>query len=68
MDINKIGLVDCELMGAGIAQVAAQTGYDTIVRELNEELLEKRLGRISDFLDKGVAKKKLTQAKRGFVD
>jgi len=44
--------------------VAAQAGYETIVRELNEELLEKGLGRISAFLDKGVAKKKLTQAKR----
>jgi enoyl-CoA hydratase/3-hydroxyacyl-CoA dehydrogenase len=51
-------------MGAGIAQVAAQAGYETIVRELNDELLEKGLDRISAFLDKGVAKKKLTQAKR----
>jgi enoyl-CoA hydratase/3-hydroxyacyl-CoA dehydrogenase len=51
-------------MGAGIAQVAAQAGYQTIVREMNEELLEKGLGRISAFLDKGVAKKKLSQAKR----
>jgi enoyl-CoA hydratase/3-hydroxyacyl-CoA dehydrogenase len=51
-------------MGAGIAQVAAQAGYETIVRELNEEFLEKGLGRISAFLDKGVARKKMTQAKR----
>jgi len=55
-------------MGAGIAQVVAQAGYDTIVRELNEDLLEKGLGRISAFLDKGVAKKKLTQTRRSFVD
>lgn len=55
-------------MGAGIARVVAQAGYDTVVRELNEELLGKGLGRISAFLDKGVAKRKLTQAKRGFVD
>jgi len=64
MDIRKVGVVGCGLMGAGIAQVAAQAGYETIVRELNEELLEKGLGRISAFLDKGVARKKLTQAKR----
>jgi 3-hydroxybutyryl-CoA dehydrogenase len=31
MDINKVGVVGCGLMGAGIAQVAAQAGYDTIV-------------------------------------
>jgi enoyl-CoA hydratase/3-hydroxyacyl-CoA dehydrogenase len=64
MDIKKVGVIGCGLMGAGIAQVVAQAGYDTIVRELNEELLEKGLGRIADFLDKGVARKKMTQAKR----
>jgi 3-hydroxybutyryl-CoA dehydrogenase len=64
MDIKKVGVVGCGLMGAGIAQVAAQAGYDTIVRELNEELLEKGLGRISAFLDKGVARKKMSQVKR----
>jgi enoyl-CoA hydratase/3-hydroxyacyl-CoA dehydrogenase len=64
MDIEKVGVIGCGLMGAGIAQVAAQAGYDTIVRELNEELLEKGLDRISAFLDKGVVKRKLTQAKR----
>ncbi|UCC76062.1 MAG: enoyl-CoA hydratase/isomerase family protein, partial [Anaerolineales bacterium] len=64
MDIKKVGVVGCGLMGAGIAQVAAQAGYETIVREMNEELLEKGLGRISAFLDKGVEKKKLSQAKR----
>ncbi|MGD8997074.1 MAG: enoyl-CoA hydratase-related protein [Anaerolineae bacterium] len=64
MNIKKVGVVGCGLMGAGIAQVAAQAGYETIVRELNEELLEKGLGRISAFLDKGVAKRKMTQAKR----
>ena len=64
MNIKKVGVVGCGLMGAGIAQVAAQAGYDTIVRELNEELLGKGLGRISAFLDKGVAKRKLSQARR----
>ncbi len=64
MNIKKVGVIGCGLMGAGIAQVAAQAGYDTIVRELNEELLEKGLDHISAFLDKGVARKKLTQAKR----
>jgi enoyl-CoA hydratase/3-hydroxyacyl-CoA dehydrogenase len=64
MDIKKVGVIGCGLMGAGIAQVAAQAGYDTIVSELNEELLEKGLERISAFLDKGVARRKMTQAKR----
>jgi enoyl-CoA hydratase/3-hydroxyacyl-CoA dehydrogenase len=64
MDIEKVGVIGCGLMGAGSAQVAAQAGYDTIVRELNEELLEKGLDHVSAFLDKGVAKRKLSQAKR----
>ena len=64
MSIEKVGVVGCGLMGAGIVQTAAQAGYTTIVRELNDELLEKGLGRISAFLDKGVEKKKLTQAQR----
>ncbi|MBU1877408.1 MAG: enoyl-CoA hydratase/isomerase family protein, partial [Chloroflexi bacterium] len=64
MDIKKVGVVGCGLMGAGIAQVAAQAGYDTVVREMNAELLEKGLGRISAFLDKGVAKKKMSPDKR----
>ena len=64
MEIRKVGVIGCGLMGAGVVQVAAQAGYDTIVREMNEDLLEEGLGRISAFLDKGVAKRKLTQAKR----
>jgi 3-hydroxybutyryl-CoA dehydrogenase len=32
MDIKKVGVVGCGLMGAGIAQVAAQAGYDTSAR------------------------------------
>jgi len=64
MDIKKVGIIGCGLMGAGIAQVAAQAGYQTVVRELNKDLLEKGLGRISSFLDKGVEKQKMTQAAR----
>lgn len=64
MEIRRVGVVGCGLMGAGIAQVAAQAGYETIVREMNEELLDAGLGRIRAFLDKGVEKRKLTQPKR----
>lgn len=64
MNIEKVGVVGCGLMGAGIAQTAAQAGYTTIVRELNKDLLEKGLDRISAFLDKGVEKKKMTPSKR----
>jgi enoyl-CoA hydratase/3-hydroxyacyl-CoA dehydrogenase len=64
MEITKVGVVGGGLMGAGIAQVAAQAGYATVVRELNQELLDKALNGIRAFLDKGVANRKMTQAKR----
>jgi enoyl-CoA hydratase/3-hydroxyacyl-CoA dehydrogenase len=64
MEIRKVGVIGCGLMGAGIAQVAAQAGYETIVREMDEELLEAGLGRISAFLNKGVEKRKLAPQKR----
>jgi 3-hydroxybutyryl-CoA dehydrogenase len=41
MAIQKVGVVGCGLMGSGIAQVAAQAGFATIVREVAPELVEK---------------------------
>jgi 3-hydroxybutyryl-CoA dehydrogenase len=47
-------------MGSGIAQVSAATGYRTIVREVDEGSLQKGLGRIREFLEKGIEKGKVT--------
>ena len=60
MAINTVGVLGCGLMGSGIAQVCAASGYKTIVREVAEPLLDKGLGRIRRFLDDGVAKGKVT--------
>jgi 3-hydroxybutyryl-CoA dehydrogenase len=51
-------------MGAGIAQVSAAAGYKTIVREVNQGLLDKGLGRIRKFLDDGIARGKVTAEQR----
>jgi 3-hydroxybutyryl-CoA dehydrogenase len=51
-------------MGAGIAQVAAASGYTTIVREVNQGLLDRGLGRIRKVLDDGVTKGKVTPEQR----
>src|SRR5512137_2493587 len=67
MDIKTVGIVGCGLMGAGIAQTAAEGGYTTIVRELTPELVEKGLGRIRRSLDKGVEKGKVSPARRDQV-
>ena len=63
-DINRVGVVGCGLMGSGIAQVVATAGVDTLVLEMNEELLQKGLGRIEKNLDRAVQKEKLTAADR----
>ena len=62
MAIKKVGVIGCGLMGSGIAQVSAQSGFEVVVREINQELLDKGLGRISDFLSKGVKREKLSQS------
>ncbi len=61
MPIQKVGVIGCGLMGSGIAQVCAQRGYRTVVREVNDELLKKGLDRIRGFLGDGVKRGKLKQ-------
>ena len=60
MAIKTVGVLGCGLMGAGIAQVCAASGYKTIVREVEDGFLKKGLGRIDKFLAGGVEKGKLT--------
>ena len=62
-----VGVLGCGLMGSGIAQVCAQSGHRTIVREVDEGLVEKGLGRIRAFMDAGVARGKTTPAARDSV-
>src|SRR5437762_12940409 len=52
MEIRKVGVVGCGLMGSGIAQVAATAGFPTLVREVSEELLDKGLASIEKSLKK----------------
>jgi 3-hydroxybutyryl-CoA dehydrogenase len=59
MEIRKVGVVGCGLMGSGIAQVCAQSGFETVVREVSRELLDKGIGRIESVLNKDVSKGKL---------
>src|SRR6186997_2942046 len=64
MAIKTVGVLGCGLMGAGIAQVSAASGYKTIVREVNQAALDKGIGRIKKFLDGGVEKGKVTPEAR----
>jgi 3-hydroxybutyryl-CoA dehydrogenase len=64
MKIRKVGVLGCGLMGSGIAEVAARAGYDTVVREVTEELVEKGIEKIRGSLGKAVEKGKLEAGKR----
>jgi len=64
MEIRKVGVVGCGLMGSGIAQVAAMAGFPTAVREVSEELLKKGLSSIEKSLVKFVEKGQLTTEQR----
>ena len=61
MEIEKVGVVGCGLMGSGITEVCARAGYSVVVREVNDELLQKGLGRIHKSLARAVARGKATQ-------
>lgn len=65
--IKKVGVVGCGTMGSGIAQVCAQSGYQTIVSEMNEEILKKGLGAINSFMNKGIEKGKITQQEKDSI-
>jgi 3-hydroxybutyryl-CoA dehydrogenase len=60
MEIRKVGVIGCGAMGSGIVQVCAQSGYEVVVLEMNEQLLKKGLSSIESFLNKGVEKGKMT--------
>jgi 3-hydroxybutyryl-CoA dehydrogenase len=64
MAIAKVGVVGCGLMGSGIAQVCAQAGFATVVREVSAEVVERGLKGIEKNLGRLVEKAALTAAAR----
>ena len=64
MEIRRVGVVGCGLMGGGIAQVCAQSGYAVLVSEINEELLRRGLAGITASLDRAVRKERIGAADR----
>lgn len=64
---EKVGVVGCGLMGSGIAQVCASSGYETIVREIDDEALAKGLQSVERRLDRAVAKERLTEDRKDEV-
>jgi 3-hydroxybutyryl-CoA dehydrogenase len=60
MAIRKVGVVGCGLMGSGIAQTCVQSGYETVVSEVNQQLLDKGMARIHSAWDMMASKGKLS--------
>ena len=46
MNIKRVGIVGCGLMGRGIVEVTAKAGYEVIVSEINQELLDKGMAAV----------------------
>jgi 3-hydroxybutyryl-CoA dehydrogenase len=61
MSIQTIGVIGCGLMGSGIVEVAARTGFDVIVSEANNDFLQAGLARIDKSLGRAVKKGKLSE-------
>ena len=62
MAIKHVGVVGFGLMGSGIAQVCAQAGYETVIREVAQPLLDKGFARVDSSLARVVKSAKMTEA------
>ena len=60
MEIKKVGVLGCGLMGSGIAQVAATAGFETVVKEVSEDLIARGFGGIQKSLAKFAEKGTIT--------
>src|SRR3990170_2385321 len=62
--MKKIVVVGAGTMGAGIAQVIAEAGYDVVLGDISEEFVQRGLGIITKNLDRSVAKGKMDAARQ----
>jgi 3-hydroxybutyryl-CoA dehydrogenase len=67
MEIERVGVVGCGLMGSGIAEVCGRAGLDVVVREVNEETLAAGRRRVEASLDRAVRSAKLDPDERNRV-
>src|SRR5919107_5474208 len=62
MEIQKVGVCGLGLMGHGIAQVAAQSGYQVVAREVDDSAVQRGIGKIEKQLGRAVEKGRLEQS------
>ncbi|HEX6926539.1 MAG TPA: 3-hydroxybutyryl-CoA dehydrogenase [Longimicrobiaceae bacterium] len=63
-EIRRVGVLGCGLMGSGIAQACATAGYETVVREVSEELISRGMDAIARGLQRAVEKDRMSAAER----
>ena len=61
VSFRTVAVVGAGLMGAGIAQVSVDKGYNVILKDANQAGLDRGLGQIQDGLENGVKRKKYSQ-------
>jgi 3-hydroxybutyryl-CoA dehydrogenase len=67
MEIKKVGVLGCGLMGSGIAQTAATAGFEVVVREVSNELCERGFAGIEKSLAKFAEKGTITGEQQGEI-
>lgn len=61
MDIKNVGIVGCGVMGVGIAQLCSQAGYEVLISDINDELLNKGFSSLDSSLTTRIEKRKLSE-------
>ena len=64
MEIKNITVLGSGIMGHGIAQVSAMAGYNIVLRDIEQQFLDKAMGKIKWSLDKLVSKEKISEEQR----
>jgi len=64
MDVKIVGVLGAGTMGNGIAQVAAQAGYQVVMRDIEDRFVDNGLKAIEKFLLKSVEKGKMTEEQK----
>ena len=67
MEIKKIGVIGAGTMGHGIALVCARSGYDVVMRDIEQKFVDNGMNKINKFLGRSVEKGKLSEEEKNKI-